>query len=89
MGWDSGVKALKAVANARTVVAIEALVAAQALDLRAPLEPSRAASAARDVIRSAVDAMMTDRVLAPQIDAVVSLIPEIVDAAAGKVDGLL
>ena len=41
MGWDAGRKALKAVANAEAVVSIEALLAAQALDLRAPLEPSR------------------------------------------------
>jgi histidine ammonia-lyase len=89
MGWDAGLKALKAVHNARTVVAIEALVAAQALDLRAPLTPSRAASAARDVIRSSVDAMMTDRVLAPQIDAVVALVPQIIEAAGAQIGGLL
>ncbi|MGH2726743.1 MAG: HAL/PAL/TAL family ammonia-lyase, partial [Actinomycetota bacterium] len=54
MGWDAGRKALKSVANAEAVVAIEALVAAQALDHRAPLEPSVASSAARAAIRERV-----------------------------------
>ena len=70
MGWDAGRKALKAVANAEAVVSIEALLAAQALDLRAPLEPSPASSAARSAIRERVAFMDKDRFLAPDIDAV-------------------
>ena len=70
MGWDAGMKAQKAVANAETVVAIEALAAAQALDLRSPLAPSAAASAVRDAIRARVPAMLADRFLAPDIEAV-------------------
>jgi len=70
MGWDAGRKALKAVANAEAVVAIEALVAAQALDHRAPLEPSAASAAARKAIRDRVPFMEADRFLAPDIEAV-------------------
>ncbi len=70
MGWDAGMKAQKAVANAETVVAIETLAAAQALDLRAPLAPSPVAAAVRDAIRSRIPPMLTDRFLAPDIDAV-------------------
>jgi histidine ammonia-lyase len=69
MGWDAGLKAQRAVANAETVVAIEALAAAQALDLRAPLTPSAAASAVRAAIRERVPFMPADRFLAPDIEA--------------------
>ncbi|MGH2786215.1 MAG: histidine ammonia-lyase [Actinomycetota bacterium] len=70
MGWDAGRKALKAVENAEAVVAIEALVAAQALDERAPLEPSAGSAAARATIRERVTNMALDRFLSPDIDAV-------------------
>ena len=70
MGWDAGRKALKAVENAEAIVAIEALVAAQALDERAPLEPSAGSAAARATIRERVANMERDRFLAPDIDAV-------------------
>jgi len=73
MGWDAGLKARRAVANAEGVVAIETLVAAQALDLRAPLEPSPAASAVRAAIRERVAFMDRDRFLAPDIEAVRAL----------------
>lgn len=70
MGWDAGLKARKAVANAETVVAVEALCAAQALDFRSPLEPSASARAVRSAIRERVPPMERDRVLAPDIEAV-------------------
>ncbi|MGH2794642.1 MAG: histidine ammonia-lyase [Actinomycetota bacterium] len=70
MGWDAGRKALKAVENAEAVVAIEALAAAQALDERAPLEPSAGSAAARATIRERVANMERDRFLSPDIDAV-------------------
>jgi histidine ammonia-lyase len=90
MGWDAGMKAQKAVANAETVVAIEALAAAQALDLRAPLAPSAAAAAVRDVIRTRVPPMLADRFLAPDIDAVRDLARagSLAGAAANAVGGL-
>ena len=51
MGMTSARHARDVVANAETVVALEALGAAQALDLRAPLVPGAATSAVRDAIR--------------------------------------
>src|SRR4029434_1189995 len=42
VGWTSGRKLRGVVATARRVLAIEALCAAQAIDLRAPLEPGPA-----------------------------------------------
>jgi histidine ammonia-lyase len=87
MGWDAGLKALKAAANARCVLAIEALCAAQALDLRTPLVPSPAASAVRDRIRAQVPGMPRDRELAPQIAAVDAMVPALVEAAEGAAGG--
>jgi histidine ammonia-lyase len=55
------------------VLAMEAIAAAQALDLRSPLEPGPPTAAARDVIRSRVPFLTEDRELGPDIDAMVEL----------------
>ena len=56
------------------VVAIEALCAAQALDLRAPLQPSIAARAVVDAVRARVPTLTEDRALAPDIEAVTAMV---------------
>jgi histidine ammonia-lyase len=61
-------------ANAETVVAIEALAAAQALDLRAPLRPAAATAAARAAIREASAFLEADRPLKPDVDAAIELV---------------
>jgi histidine ammonia-lyase len=76
MGWDAGLKALRSIENAGTVLAVEALCAAQALDLRAPLEPSAPGRAVLARIRSRVPPMAEDRPPSPDIAAVVSLVQE-------------
>ena len=53
MGMTSARHAREVVANAETVVALEALAAAQALDLRAPLGAGPATRAVHDAIRTA------------------------------------
>jgi histidine ammonia-lyase len=63
------------------------LCAAQALDIRG-LAPSPAATAVRDILRSRVPAMPSDRELAPQIEAAVELLPELVGAAGDAIGGL-
>lgn len=55
--------------TAAQVVAIEALLAAQAMDLRG-LEPAPALAPLYDAIRARVPAMVTDRVMSPDISAV-------------------
>jgi len=62
------------VSNAEVVIALEALVAAQALDLRAPLEPAVATMAARDAIRERVAFLDADRELGPEIAATCELV---------------
>ena len=74
MGMTSARHAREIVTNAEIVVAIEALAAAQALDLRAPLEPAAATGAARDAIRERVPFLSEDRELAPDIGAATELV---------------
>jgi histidine ammonia-lyase len=74
MGWDAGLKLRRAIENARIVVAIEALCAAQALDLRAPLEANEATRAVTAAIRERVSTLTEDRPLAPDIEAVTDLV---------------
>jgi histidine ammonia-lyase len=74
MGMTSARHAREVVSNAEIVFALEALVAAQALDLRAPLEPAAATGAARDAIRALVAFLDADRELGPDIAAVTHLV---------------
>ncbi|MFE3257227.1 histidine ammonia-lyase [Nocardia sp. NPDC059091] len=73
MGWSAARKLRRAIDGLTRVLAIEALTAARALDLRAPLEPSPATAAVRDRIREVVEGPGADRYLAPEIEAVVQL----------------
>ena len=67
-----------------------AMCAAQALDLRAPLEPGRGTGAARTAIRTLVPFLAEDRELAPDIEAVTTLVRNaaLVDAALEAVGDL-
>ncbi|HEX6330357.1 MAG TPA: histidine ammonia-lyase [Actinomycetota bacterium] len=90
MGMTSARHARDVVANAEVVVAIEALVAAQALDLRAPLEPARGTAAARAAIRERVAFLDADRELGPDIAAATELVGDgtLLEAAEGAVGAL-
>jgi len=83
MGWTAGLKLRRVVANVRRVLAIEALCAAQAIDLRAPLEPGPAVAAALARLRQDVPTLDHDRYLAPDMAAVETLLATgaLVDAA--------
>jgi histidine ammonia-lyase len=81
MGMTAALKARTAVENASTGLAIELLVAAQALDLRKPLRAGVGAAAALEVIRSRVSHMDEDRELHRDIAAVREILPEIETAA--------
>jgi histidine ammonia-lyase len=64
-------------------VALEVLASAQALDLRAPLEPGPATAGALRTLRERVPFVELDRELGPDIDAAVSLVRDggLVEAA--------
>src|SRR5882724_10104806 len=87
MGMTAALKARTAVENACSGLAIELLVAAQALDLRRPLRAGVGAAAAHEVIRKRVAHMEEDRELHRDIAAVREMLPEI-EAAARTAAGL-
>lgn len=74
MGMTAARHARDVVANAEVVIALEALVAAQALDLRAPIQPAAATAAARDAIRGRVEHLEADRELRGDIQAASDLV---------------
>jgi len=74
MGMTSARHAREIVTNAETVLALEALAAAQALDLRAPLEPGPATLAAVHAVRRRVPFVGHDREFGPDIEAAVELV---------------
>ena len=79
------------VANARRVLAIELLAAAQALDFHRPLRPAKAVAAAHRAIRRRVSHLSRDRVLATDIETVAGLIRsgEVLRAAEGAAGALV
>ncbi len=78
MGWTAGLKLRRVVANVRRTVAIEALCAAQAIDLRVAqaadqgesLAPGPAVAAVLGRLRRDVATLGSDRYLAPDLAAV-------------------
>lgn len=76
MGMIAARHARDVVEAAEIVVAIEALTAAQALDLRGPLQPAPGTRAARETVRSIAPFLDRDRELGPEIDAATRLVRE-------------
>jgi histidine ammonia-lyase len=74
MGWAAARKLRRAIDGLTRVLAIELLTAARSLDLRAPLHPGPATSAARDVLRTRVAGPGPDRMLSAEIEATVALV---------------
>jgi histidine ammonia-lyase len=76
MGMTAALKARQVVENVRTCLAIELLVAAQAIDLRAPLRPARRIGAAHARLREVVPTLERDRELHRDVEAVCRLVDE-------------
>ena len=74
MSMTAALKAERAVARAREVVAIEILCACQAIDLLAPLVTSPALAAVHQLVRSRVPTLDHDRSSSPDIVAITELI---------------
>ncbi len=64
MGWSSARKLRRVIDNLAAIVSVEAMAAAQALDLRQPLQPAPATAAARDAVRAHVPFQDEDRFMA-------------------------
>jgi histidine ammonia-lyase len=90
MGMTAARHARDIVANVEIVIGLEAMAAAQALDLRAPLEPAGGTKAALDAVREAVSHLDADRELGPDIAAATELVRTgtLVAAAEGAVGSL-
>jgi histidine ammonia-lyase len=74
MSMTAALKAERAVARAREVVAIEILCACQAIDLLAPLVTSPALANVHRLVRSRVPTLDNDRSSSPDIVAIAALI---------------
>jgi histidine ammonia-lyase len=74
MGWSAARKLRRAVDGLTTVLAVELLTAARALDLRAPLRPAPTTGAVVAALRKRVPGPGPDRHLAPDIEAAEDLI---------------
>jgi histidine ammonia-lyase len=76
MGMTAALKARSVVENVRTCLAIERLVAAQAIDLRRPLRPAARVAEAHRRIRGAVPHLDEDRELHRDVAAICRLVDE-------------
>jgi histidine ammonia-lyase len=85
MGWGAGLKLGQVLTNARRVVAIELLCAAQGIEHRFPLQPASGTGDLVELIRSHVPPLTEDRSLTEEIELVSGLIEDgSVAAAAGS-----
>ena len=88
MGARAAVKCWRVLENAETVLAIEQLVAAQALDFRQPLKAGRGPQAAYEEVRRVISHAPEDRMFGDDIQASLSLlrsqrVPQAVERAIG------
>ena len=83
MGMTAANKLRKIVANTRNTLAIEAMAVAQAIDLLAPLKPSKPLQRAHSAIRSVCPMMEQDRVMYHDFARIAEVI------AAGKLAEVL
>jgi histidine ammonia-lyase len=74
MGMTAALKLKRVIQNVRHVLAIEALAAAQAVDLLAPLKPGKRAQQALREIRAVSPMVTQDRSLAPDIAKISEII---------------
>jgi histidine ammonia-lyase len=74
MGWSAGRKLRQVLANLSRILAAELLCAAQAIELRGPLEPAPATRAAVEKIRARVPFTAKDRFLAPDLKTMQDLV---------------
>jgi len=91
MGWSSGRKLRRLLANVSHILAVEALCAAQALDLRAPLEPAPATASVLARIRQEVPYISQDAFMTPHLQKTTHLVsagvlPQAAEIVTGSLD---
>jgi histidine ammonia-lyase len=76
MGMTGALKLRQIVENAERIVGIEMMCAAQGVEFRQPLRPSREIEKAHDAVRAVVPRLERDRVLGPEIEAMAAAVRE-------------
>ena len=74
MGPGAGLKALQVLKQARYVIAIELMTAAQGIDMLKPLKTSPKLEKVKAKIREKVDYLENDRFFTPDIEAVHAMV---------------
>lgn len=74
MAWGAARKLRRVVDNTRRILAVEWVVAARAIDLRAPLMPSPAIAESMAELREVVPGPGPDRIPSPELEAAVELL---------------
>jgi histidine ammonia-lyase len=74
MGMTGALKLRQIVEHAERIVAIELMCAAQGLEFRKPLKPSREVERAHAAVRAVVPRLGQDRVLSPEIEAMAAAV---------------
>ena len=88
MGAGAALKVRRALANLRQILAIELLLAAQALDFRAPLAPGRGSAAAHRAVRAHVPPLTADRYLKADLDVALAASPAVLSAVEAAIGAL-
>jgi histidine ammonia-lyase len=76
MGWSAARKLRKATTNLARIIAIELVTAARAIELRAPLVPSKSSRNVIAELRKTVSGPGPDRYLSPELEFATSLVAE-------------
>jgi len=74
MGMTGALKLRQIVENAERIVGIELMCAAQGVEFRQPLKPSREIDRAHAAVRAVVPRIQADRVLGPDIEAMAAAV---------------
>jgi histidine ammonia-lyase len=74
MGQGAALKAREAARLLETVLALEVMVASQALEFLKPLRPGAGVQRAYEIVRAHIPALATDRHLAPEIEIMIGLV---------------
>ena len=90
MGTIAVRKCTEILKNVRTVLAIEMMCAAQALEFHEGRRPGKGTGVAYDLIRSKVPKLVDDRVLYPDIEAIRQMVEDcsILDAVEKEIGPL-
>jgi histidine ammonia-lyase len=88
LGWSAGRKLRRVLGNLGSILAVEALCAAQAIELRAPLQPAPATAAVLRRVREVIPFKNKDSFLAPELKIAEDLVRsgELVRAADAPVE---